>query len=365
RRLLYEGGRLGHAGGQPPAALDVAVAGLRPVRPCGEQNDPRARRGRSGDDRPTQGRGVLNMVVRRTQQGQGAGGQGGHRAGGDGRGQGGAAGGRLDDQGQRRGPDGRQLAPNKGHMGLGADHNGLQKVSGSRRAESQRRVLQAAALAGQGVERLGPFSAGKRPESRPFAAAQDDRNNAAAHVVTPPAAAQDGRDLRQIINERSTIRRAATIPAAWRWRSKIVRTPPIPNAPTDAMSIPFIDLQAQRLRIADRIDAAVTAAVHGGQWVMGPQVREFEQKLAAFGEAKHALGCGNGTDALALPLMAWGLGLGDAVFVPSFTFAATAEVVPWFDAEPVFVDIDPDTYNMDPAHLEAAIEATRAEGRLT
>ena len=131
------------------------------------------------------------------------------------------------------------------------------------------------------------------------------------------------------------------------------------------MSIPFIDLQAQRLRIADRIDAAVIAAVHGGQWVMGPQVREFEQKLAVFGEAKHALGCANGTDALALPLMAWGVGRGDAVFVPSFTFAATAEVVPWFDAEPVFVDIDPATYNMDPAHLEAAIEATRAEGRLT
>lgn len=131
------------------------------------------------------------------------------------------------------------------------------------------------------------------------------------------------------------------------------------------MSIPFIDLQAQRLRIADRIDAAVTAAVHGGQWVMGPQVREFEQKLAVFGEAKHALGCANGTDALALPLMAWGIGRGDAVFVPSFTFAATAEVAPWFDAEPVFVDIDPATYNMDPAHLEAAIEATRAEGRLT
>lgn len=131
------------------------------------------------------------------------------------------------------------------------------------------------------------------------------------------------------------------------------------------MSIPFIDLQAQRLRLADRIDAAVLAAVHGGQWVMGPQVREFEQQLAAFGEAKHALGCANGTDALALPLMAWGVGPGDAVFCPSFTFAATAEVVPWFSAEPVFVDIDPATYNIDPAHLEASIEAVKAEGRLT
>jgi dTDP-4-amino-4,6-dideoxygalactose transaminase len=131
------------------------------------------------------------------------------------------------------------------------------------------------------------------------------------------------------------------------------------------MSIPFIDLQAQRLRLGGRIEAAVQEAVVGGAWVMGPQVRQFEADLAAFGKAKHALGCANGTDALALPLMAWGIGRGDAVFVPSFTFAATAEVVPWFDAEPVFIDVDADTYNMDPAHLDAAIEATLAEGRLT
>jgi dTDP-4-amino-4,6-dideoxygalactose transaminase len=131
------------------------------------------------------------------------------------------------------------------------------------------------------------------------------------------------------------------------------------------MTIPFIDLQAQRLRLNGAIEAAVQEAVVGGAWVMGPQVRQFEADLAAFGRAKHALGCANGTDALALPLMAWGIGPGDAVFVPSFTFAATAEIVPWFAAEPVFVDIDARTYNMDPGHLEAAIEATIAEGRLT
>ena len=131
------------------------------------------------------------------------------------------------------------------------------------------------------------------------------------------------------------------------------------------MTIAFIDLQAQRLRLDGRIEAAVQAAVVGGAWVMGPQVRQFESDLAAFGGAKHALGCANGTDALALPLMAWGVGRGDAVFVPSFTFAATAEVVPWFDAEPVFIDVDARTYNMDPGHLEAAIEATLREGRLT
>lgn len=131
------------------------------------------------------------------------------------------------------------------------------------------------------------------------------------------------------------------------------------------MTIPFIDLQAQRLRLAGKIEAAVQEAVVGGAWVMGPQVRQFEADLAAFGKAKHALGCANGTDALALPLMAWRIGRGDAVFVPSFTFAATAEVVPWFDAEPVFVDVDADTYNMDPAALERAIEGIKAEGRLT
>lgn len=129
--------------------------------------------------------------------------------------------------------------------------------------------------------------------------------------------------------------------------------------------IPFIDLQAQRLRLGGRIEAAVQDAVVGGAWVMGPQVRQFEADLAVFGQAKHALGCANGTDALALPLMAWGVGRGDAVFVPSFTFAATAEVVPWFDAEPVFVDVEADTYNMDPAALERAIAGIKAEGRLT
>ncbi|QQQ17481.1 DegT/DnrJ/EryC1/StrS aminotransferase family protein [Brevundimonas vitis] len=130
------------------------------------------------------------------------------------------------------------------------------------------------------------------------------------------------------------------------------------------MSIAFIDLQAQRLRLNGAIEAAVQDAVTGGAWVMGPQVRQFEADLAAFGQAKHALGCANGTDALILPLMAWGLRPGDAIFVPSFTFAATAEIVPWLGCTPVFVDIDTATYNMDPAHLEASIEAVKAEGRL-
>ncbi|RZJ29728.1 MAG: DegT/DnrJ/EryC1/StrS aminotransferase family protein [Brevundimonas sp.] len=131
------------------------------------------------------------------------------------------------------------------------------------------------------------------------------------------------------------------------------------------MTIPFIDLQAQRLRLNGKIEAAVAEAVVGGAWVMGPQVRQFEADLAAFGQAKYALGCANGTDALVLPLMAWGVGAGDAVFCPSFTFTATAEIVPWTNAEPVFVDVDPVTYNIDPVKLEAAIEGIKAEGRLT
>ena len=129
--------------------------------------------------------------------------------------------------------------------------------------------------------------------------------------------------------------------------------------------IPFIDLQAQRLRLAGKIEAAVQEAVVGGAWVMGPQVRQFEADLAAFGQAQHALGCANGTDALILPLIAWGIRTGDAVFCPSFTFTATAEVVPWLGASPVFVDVDARTFNMDPVRLEAAIEAVKAEGRLT
>jgi UDP-2-acetamido-2-deoxy-ribo-hexuluronate aminotransferase len=129
--------------------------------------------------------------------------------------------------------------------------------------------------------------------------------------------------------------------------------------------IPFIDLQAQRQRIADRIDAAVLEVVAGGRYILGPQVIEFEEKLAAFAGAKHCVSCANGTDALVLPLMAWGVGAGDAVFCPSFTFVATAEIVPCTGAVPVFVDIDRRTYNLDPEKLEAAIQQVKAEGRLT
>ncbi|MFC3078508.1 DegT/DnrJ/EryC1/StrS family aminotransferase [Phenylobacterium terrae] len=131
------------------------------------------------------------------------------------------------------------------------------------------------------------------------------------------------------------------------------------------MAIPFIDLQAQRRRLGEPLEAAILKVVRSGAYIMGPEIGQFERELAAFGEAPFALSCGNGTDALILPLMAFGVGRGDAVFCPSFTFAATAEVVPLVGAEPVFVDIDADTYNLDPESLEAAIEAVKREGRLT
>ena len=134
------------------------------------------------------------------------------------------------------------------------------------------------------------------------------------------------------------------------------------NAPVPPIA--FIDLLAQRRRLGERIDRAVMGAVDAGQWIMGPQVVEFERRLAAFGRATHALSCANGTDALALPLMAWGIGAGEAVFCPSFTFTATAEAVAWTEATPVFVDILPDTYNLDPTALERAVQAVLAEGRL-
>jgi UDP-2-acetamido-2-deoxy-ribo-hexuluronate aminotransferase len=134
--------------------------------------------------------------------------------------------------------------------------------------------------------------------------------------------------------------------------------------PSARPNIPFIDLAAQQRRIRPQIDAAIAQVLAHGAYVMGPEVRAFEEQLAAFAGARHAVSCANGTEALALPLMAWEIGPGDAVFCPSFTFAATGEVIPWFGASPVFVDISPDTYNLDPVKLEAAICATVAEGRL-
>src|SRR4051794_37531629 len=106
------------------------------------------------------------------------------------------------------------------------------------------------------------------------------------------------------------------------------------------------------------------AAVEGGQWIMGPQVRALEEQLAEYAGVKHCIACANGTDALMIVLRAWEIGPGDAVFVPAFTFAASAEVVALVGAVPVFVDVFEDTYNIDPKSLESGIAQVKREGKL-
>ena len=128
--------------------------------------------------------------------------------------------------------------------------------------------------------------------------------------------------------------------------------------------IPFIDLQAQRKRLGEKLNAAIQKAVEGGQWILGPQVSALESELAKFAGVKHAIACANGTDALLIPLRAWNIGPGDAVFVPTFTFAATAEVVALAGASPVFVDVREDTFNIDAASLAASIAMVKREGKL-
>ncbi|MFT0849648.1 DegT/DnrJ/EryC1/StrS family aminotransferase [Achromobacter sp. F4_2707] len=119
--------------------------------------------------------------------------------------------------------------------------------------------------------------------------------------------------------------------------------------------IEFIDLKAQQARIKDKIDAGIQRVLAHGQYILGPEVAELEEKLAAFVGAKHCITCANGTDALQIAQMAFGIGPGDEVITPGFTYIATAETVAVLGAKPVYVDIDPRTYNLDPAKLEAAI----------
>ena len=127
------------------------------------------------------------------------------------------------------------------------------------------------------------------------------------------------------------------------------------NQHTQLPPIPFIDLAAQRRRLGPAIDVAVSRVLKHCQFILGPEVREVEAALAKFCGARHAVTCASGTDALMLALMAKGVGAGDAVFCPSFTFCATAEVVVLLGATPVFVDVKADTFNIDPESLAAAL----------
>lgn len=119
--------------------------------------------------------------------------------------------------------------------------------------------------------------------------------------------------------------------------------------------IEFIDLQAQQRALGDKIPQVMHEVLKHGGYILGPEVKKLEEELAIYTQATDVITCSNGTDALRLLLLAYGVGPGDAVFVPSFTFASTAEVVAQANATPVFVDICPKTYNMDPKSLEQAI----------
>lgn len=117
----------------------------------------------------------------------------------------------------------------------------------------------------------------------------------------------------------------------------------------------FIDLAAQQARIKDKIDAGIQGVLAHGKYILGPEVDELEEKLAAYVGAKYCISVANGTDALQIAQMALGIGFGDEVIVPGFSYIATAETPAVLGAKPVYVDIDPKTYNLDPTKIEAAI----------
>ncbi|MCH8492482.1 MAG: DegT/DnrJ/EryC1/StrS family aminotransferase [Idiomarina sp.] len=117
----------------------------------------------------------------------------------------------------------------------------------------------------------------------------------------------------------------------------------------------FIDLAAQQTRIKEKIDAGIQRVLAHGQYILGPEVTELEEKLAAYTGAKYCIAVANGTDALQIAQMALGVGPGDEVITPGFTYIATAETVALLGAKPIYVDINPKTYNLDPTKLEAAI----------
>ena len=122
----------------------------------------------------------------------------------------------------------------------------------------------------------------------------------------------------------------------------------------------FMDLAGQQKRIRSRLEKNIMAVLDHGQYIMGPEVERLEKELANFAGTKNAVACASGTDALLMALMANNVGPGDAVLTTPFTFIATAEVIQLLGATPVFVDIDPYTFNIDPTRLSSAIPALEA-----
>ena len=130
-------------------------------------------------------------------------------------------------------------------------------------------------------------------------------------------------------------------------------------------SVGLFDLKRQQARLHGRIEARLNAVLDHGQFILGPEVSELEERLKEFCGAKHAIAVSSGRDAIIMMLMALDVGPGDAVFIPAFTFSATAGAIVPLGATPVFVDVDPVTFNMETTDLERAIEAVKAEGQLT
>src|SRR5579862_9214498 len=129
-------------------------------------------------------------------------------------------------------------------------------------------------------------------------------------------------------------------------------------------ALPFLDLRAQQARIKDDLRRRLDRVLDHCQFVLGPEVAELETELARFCGARHCVSVSSGTDALQIAMMAEGIGRGDAVFLPAFTYTATAEVPLLLGATPVFVDVDPATFQIDPHSLAARIAEVRRAGRL-
>ena len=134
------------------------------------------------------------------------------------------------------------------------------------------------------------------------------------------------------------------------------------HARLDERPIPFIDVAAQRRRLGGAVDEAIARVLAHCQFIQGPEVRALESELAAFCGARHAIATSSGTDALRLVLMAWGIGPGDAVICPAFTFCATAEVVALCGATPVMADVTAETFNLDPASCARAVATAKRLG---
>ncbi len=134
------------------------------------------------------------------------------------------------------------------------------------------------------------------------------------------------------------------------------------HARLDDRPIPFIDVGAQRRRLGRAIDDAIGRVLAHCQFIQGPEVRALEAELAAFAGARHVVACASGTDALLLILMAWGIGPGDAVICPDFTFCATAEMVALLGATPIFADVQAETFNLDPDSLRRAVATAKRLG---